>query len=187
VGPRERRAAMRAGSTVETEIGRVEIGGRATIEVAGEAVELTPVSVGNPHAVLERDPVREELLRLGPLVERHPLFPERTNVQLARVDGPNDVTAVVWERGAGETSSSGTSAVAVAAVAVARGTTASPVTVRLPGGDLVVELTSDLEARLIGPAEEICHGELAPDLLDALRRTQPPPRGERTEEKRAGG
>jgi diaminopimelate epimerase len=158
---------MRDGSTVVTDVGRAEVGGLETIEVGGETVELTPVSVGNPHAVVEREPVREELLRLGPLVERHPRFPERTNVQLARVDGPNDVTAVVWERGAGETPSSGTSAVAVAAVTVAHGKTATPVTVHLPGGELVVELTSDLDARLIGPAEEICHGELAPDFLDA--------------------
>jgi diaminopimelate epimerase len=170
VGPREVRASIREDSTVVTDVGRAEVGDRETIEVGGEAVELTPVSLGNPHAVLEREPVREELLRLGPLVERHPRFPERTNVQLARVDGPNDVTAVVWERGAGETPSSGTSAVAVAAVAFAHGEVRSPVTVHLPGGDLVIELTSDLDARLIGPAEEICHGELAPDLIDARAR-----------------
>ena len=114
-----------------------------------------------------REPDRAELLRLGPLVERHPRFPERTNVQLARVDGPRDVTAVVWERGAGETPSSGTSAVAVAAVAVESGAAESPVTVHLPGGDLVVELTPDLDARLTGPAEEICRGELAPNVFDA--------------------
>jgi diaminopimelate epimerase len=167
VGPREVRASLRPGSTVVTDVGRTEVGRQETINAAGEAVELTPVSVGNPHAVVEREPSREELLRLGPLVERHPRFPERTNVQLARVDGPSEVTALVWERGVGETPSSGTSAVAVAAVAVVRGEATSPVTVHLPGGDLVVELTSDLDARLIGPAQEICRGDLAPDLFDA--------------------
>jgi diaminopimelate epimerase len=125
------------------------------------------VSVGNPHAVLERAPVREDLLRLGPLVERHARFPERTNVQLARADGRHDVTALVWERGAGETPSSGTSAVAVAAAAVAGGGAESPTTVHFPGGDLEVELTAEWHASLRGPAEEICRGELAPNLIDA--------------------
>lgn len=165
VGEREVRGTLGAGSTVETEIGRVEVGVRETIHVGGEPVELTPVSVGNPHAVLEREPQRNELLRLGPLVERHPRFAERTNVQLARVDGPSEVTALVWERGAGETPSSGTSAVAVAAVAIASGATSSPVTVHLPGGDLVVAMSADRIARLTGPAEEICRGELAPDFF----------------------
>jgi diaminopimelate epimerase len=167
VGQREVRAVLRGNSFVETDVGRVEVGSLETVDLGGEEVELTPVSVGNPHAVLEREPARGELLRLGPLVERHPRFPERTNVQLYRVDGRNGLTAAVWERGAGETPSSGTSAVAVAAVAVARREVESPVTVRMPGGDLVVEVTPELDARLIGPVEEICRGELAPDLLHA--------------------
>jgi diaminopimelate epimerase len=167
VGQRKVAAVVGDGAEVETRIGRVEVGERETIEVGEEEVELTPVSVGNPHAVLEREPEREELLRLGPLVESHPRFPGRTNVQLARMDGPSAVKAVVWERGAGETPASGTSAVAVAAVAMTRWAVASPVTVRLPGGELVVELTSELDARLVGPAVEICQGELAPDLLCA--------------------
>jgi diaminopimelate epimerase len=167
IGEREVRAVLRADGRIESDLGRVEVGAAETIDVGGEAVDLTPVSVGNPHAVLEREPRRDDVLRLGPLVERHPRFPERTNVQLARVDGRHDVTAAVWERGAGETPSSGTSAVAVAAVAVTSGAAKSPVTVHLPGGDLVVELTSDLSARLVGPAEVICRGEVAPELLRA--------------------
>jgi diaminopimelate epimerase len=167
VGGREVRSLVRDDGLVVSDLGRVEVGALETIEVAGEPVEVTPVSVGNPHAVIAREPGREELLRLGPLVERHPRFPERTNVQLARFDGPGEVTAAVWERGAGETPSSGTSAVAVAAVAVVTGVGGgSPVTVHMAGGDLVVELSRDLDARLVGPAEEICAGELAPRLLD---------------------
>jgi diaminopimelate epimerase len=163
VGPRAVRAVVREGATVETELGRAEVGETETIEVDGEKVEFTPVSLGNPHAVIGREPDRGELLRLGPLVEGHPRFPARTNVQLARIDGRSEVTAVVWERGAGETPSSGTSAVAVAAAAVAKGAAESPVTVHLPGGDLRVDLSPELDARLTGPAEEICRGELAPD------------------------
>jgi diaminopimelate epimerase len=123
---------------------------------------FTPVSVGNPHAVIRREPVRTELLRLGPLVETHERFPDRTNVQLVRVDGRHELTVGVWERGAGETLSSGTSSVAAGAAAVANGWCESPITVHLAGGDLTVELV-DGEARLTGPAEEICTVELAPE------------------------
>jgi diaminopimelate epimerase len=163
VGEREVVARLRGGLLVETDMGRVEVGEPETLTVDAEEIEFTPVSVGNPHAVIRRDPARQELLRLGPLVERHERFPARTNVQLVRVDGDGDVTVGVWERGAGETLSSGTSAVAVAAAAVERGWCQSPVTVHLAGGDLVVELRGD-EARLTGPAQEICTVEVSPEL-----------------------
>src|SRR6266550_4111968 len=144
--------------------GAVVVGELETLEVAGEQIELTPVSVGNPHAVIRREPDRADLLRLGPLVENHPRFPERTNVQLVRVDSDHELSVAVWERGAGETLSSGTSSVACAAAAVTNGWCESPVTVHLQGGDLHVELDADGNARLTGPAEEICRIELAEDL-----------------------
>ena len=161
VGPREVVARMRGGLQVEMDMGPVEVGEAESLDVGGEVVEVTPASVGNPHAVVEREPDRETLLRLGPLIENHERFPDRTNVQLARVDGPNELTVGVWERGAGETLSSGTSAVACAAVAVSRGWCTSPVTVHLAGGDLLVELDDDSNARLTGPAQEIFAGETA--------------------------
>jgi diaminopimelate epimerase len=160
VGPRMVLARLRGERDVEQEMGAVDVGTPETIDVDGEAVELTPVSVGNPHAVIQRLPDRSELLRLGPLVENHARFPERTNVQLVRVDGDHELTVGVWERGAGETLSSGTSAVAASAAAVANGWCESPVTVHLAGGELRVEL-EDGQARLTGPAEEICTVELA--------------------------
>jgi diaminopimelate epimerase len=160
VGPRMVLARLQGERDVEQEMGAVAVGEPETIDVDGEEVELTPVSVGNPHAVIQRVPNRVELLRLGPLVEHHPRFPERTNVQLVRVDGDHELTVGVWERGAGETLSSGTSAVAASAAAVANGWCESPITVHLPGGDLRVEV-EDGHARLTGPAEEICLVELA--------------------------
>ncbi len=160
VGPREVAARVLEGAEVELDVGAVEVGETETISVDGEHVELTPVSVGNPHAVIRREPERAELLRLGPLVETHERFPERTNVQLVRVDNPHELTVGVWERGAGETLSSGTSAVAASAAAVANSWCESPVTVHLAGGDLRVELAGG-KARLTGPAEEICLVELA--------------------------
>ena len=153
-------AAIRDDGTVAMGVGDVEVGEAETIELGDESVELTPVSVGNPHAVIRLDADRDDLLRLGPLVERHERFPERTNVQLVRVDGRNELTVLVWERGAGETSASGSSAVAAAAAAVANGWCGSPVAVRMPGGELRVELDDEPRITLVGPAEEICSGEL---------------------------
>jgi diaminopimelate epimerase len=164
VGPREVVARMRGGLDVEMDVGTVEVGEPETLDLDGETVEFTPASVGNPHAVVRREPDRASLLRLGPLIETHPRFPDRTNVQLVRVDGRGDVTVGVWERGAGETLSSGTSAVATAGVAVARGWCASPVTVHLAGGDLLVELDGAMRARLTGPAQEIFRGEASEEL-----------------------
>jgi diaminopimelate epimerase len=152
---------MRAGTEVEMDMGRVEVAPLESLDVDGTRLEFTPVSVGNPHAVIAREPHRAELLRLGPLVENHPRFPERTNVQLVRVDSRSEATVGVWERGAGETLSSGTSACAVAAAAVANGWCDSPVTVHLAGGDLVVALDDRMHARLTGSAEPICRGETA--------------------------
>jgi len=165
VGPREVVARMRGGLQVETEMGLVEVGQVETLAVDGTHVEFTPVSVGNPHAVIRREPDRSDLLRLGPLVESHPRFPERTNVQLVRVDSRAEATVGVWERGAGETLSSGTSAVAVAGASVANGWCDSPVTVHLAGGDMRVELDERFHARLTGAAQEICRGEVSEELL----------------------
>jgi diaminopimelate epimerase len=161
VGPREVVARVGSDHQVEMDMGAVEVGETETLDVEGELVELTPVSVGNPHAVIRRDAFdRADLLRLGPLVENHPRFPDRTNVQLVRVASPRELAVGVWERGAGETLSSGTSSVAAAAACVANGWCESPVIVHLEGGDLEVEL-ADGRARLTGSAQEICTVELS--------------------------
>lgn len=141
VGPRHVHAKMLEGGLVEQDLGRVDISPPEELE----GLEVVPVSVGNPHAVVRGDP--DEIGRIGPLLETHPRFPERTNVQVARSDGPHDATARVWERGVGETSASGTSAVAVAA---ALGL--NPAVVRFPGGTLSVRF-EDGRAYLTGPAE----------------------------------
>lgn len=133
-------------------MGLVTVGDEETID-AGEPLRFTPASVGNPHAVIRRDAAtRDDLLRIGPRVERHARFPERTNVQLVEPLGRHDLRVLVWERGAGETASSGSSSVAAAAVAVARGWCESPVTVHLPGGALEVKIDGG-RAALTGPAE----------------------------------
>jgi diaminopimelate epimerase len=140
VGVREVRARMLDGPLVEQDLGPVAVG--APEEAAG--IRFTAVDVGNPHAVVEGDPA--ELPVIGPLLETHERFPQRTNVQVAWWTG-DEIVARVWERGAGETASSGSSAVAVAA---ALGGT--DVDVRFPGGPLHVRL-ADGRAYLTGPAE----------------------------------
>jgi diaminopimelate epimerase len=153
-------AEVREDGMIAMAVGEVEVGEIETVEIDGERIELTAVSVGNPHAVVRGSAERDELLRLGPRIETSDRFPGRTNVQLVRVDGPHDVTALVWERGAGETTASGSSAVAVASAAVANGWCESPVRVGMPGGALLVELDEENRVTLVGPAEEICTGEV---------------------------
>ena len=155
---RTARIRMLGGVLAETDIGRVDIGAEEVVD-AGEPITVTTASVGNPHAVVRLDDAtRDDLLRLGPRLERHPRFPQRTNVQLADPQGPHDLRVLVWERGAGETSSSGSSSVAAAAVAVSHGWCESPVTVHLPGGALSVSFEGD-RALLTGPALEVARGE----------------------------
>ena len=129
---------------IEQDLGDVHVSGAQRVA----DYDVIPVDVGNPHAVVIGDP--GDLPIVGPLLETHPRFPQRTNVQVARVDGPGRVTARVWERGVGETSASGTSAVAVAAATHGEG----DVVVSFPGGDLEVRLDGG-RAWLTGPAERL--------------------------------
>ena len=152
-------ARMIGSDDVEIDIGIVTVSEPEVLDLADETVEINPVTLGNPHAVIRLDgATRDDLMRLGPAVERHDRFPARTNVQLAEPVGPNELRVLVWERGAGETAASGSSATAAAAVAIARGWCGSPVTVHMPGGDLFVTFAGD-HASLLGPAEEVCRGE----------------------------
>ncbi|HEX6490793.1 MAG TPA: diaminopimelate epimerase [Gaiellaceae bacterium] len=132
------------GALIEQELGEVEVGPPEHFE----GIEYVPVSVGNPHAVVQGDPA--EIARIGPLLARAPRFPDGTNVQVVRVEAPGRVEARVWERGVGETSSSGTSAVAVAAATHGEG----EVVVNFPGGELEVRLEGG-RAFLTGPAERL--------------------------------
>lgn len=143
---------------------------RTGITVDGEAIAVTVLSVGNPHCVaIVPDIDAIDLTRLGPLIECHAAFPERTNVQFAMPVGPDRVRAIVWERGAGVTLASGSSASAVAAACHRRGLVGNAVTVAMPGGELHVQIGSDGRLSLTGPAEEICQGVFSADLLARLQ------------------
>src|SRR6266851_4254592 len=119
-------------------------------------VEAMLVSVGNPHCVVFGEPAtRERCLELGRLLETHPAFPERTNVQLFEVVDRGRVRIEIWERGAGYTLASGTSASAVAAVCMRAGLVDDHVTVQMPGGDLQVRREKSGSLVQSGPARRV--------------------------------
>jgi diaminopimelate epimerase len=144
VGPRSVVTRMLEDGLIEQDLGAFDVFPPEEID----GLTVTRVAVGNPHAVVVGDP--ETILEVGPRLEAHARFPGRTNVQVARIDAPGEVTARVWERGVGETASSGTSAVAVAAATHGEG----DVLVHFPGGDLRVALR-DGRALLYGTAEQV--------------------------------
>jgi diaminopimelate epimerase len=114
------------------------------LEAAGERVQAVVLSVGNPQCVLLDDPLTESRLhRLGPAIEHHWRFPDRTNVSFARVEAPNRVRILIWERGVGPTLASGTGACGAAVAAAAYGGAARDVEVISPGGSQRVEWLED--------------------------------------------
>ncbi len=146
-----------------------------TLQVGGVDYEFTFVDVGNPHCVIVvDDPATVDVAGVGAAIERHPFFPNRTNVEFIRPESDGSVRMRVWERGVGETQACGTGATAVGAASVRLGLATSPVLVHLLGGDLVIGVESDGAADgayrvfMTGPAEEVCTCELSNDLLRRL-------------------
>jgi len=136
----------------------------------GTALTVTAVSVGNPHCVTFVEQLDEAAARrLGPLLENHPAFPNRTNVQFARVVGRDAVDILIWERGAGFTLASGSSSCGAAAAAVRNGRCdPGRVRVRMPGGELIVEVRPDWSLLLEGPVEEVYTGTLTAEFAASL-------------------
>ena len=144
---------------------------RETLAVDDQRLTVTCVSVGNPHCVIFTDTLDvDEVKRLGPKIERHPSFPNRINVQFAKLLGRDRVSILIWERGAGYTLASGTSSCAVAAACVKNGLTDRTVTIESPGGALAVSIADTWGLTLTGPVSEICRGRLSEDLLRGLSR-----------------
>lgn len=140
------------------------------LEVEGTTLRVTAVNVGNPHCVVfTHDLAAVDFYRLGPALERHPVFPQRTNVQFARVLAPDRVRIRIWERGAGETLASGSSACAVAAACVRRGLTGRDLQVEMDGGALRVTVEEGFRLRMSGPASEVYTGQLAPEFVRQLQ------------------
>jgi diaminopimelate epimerase len=142
--------------------------GRGDVEAAGRRWAFQHVSIGNPQCAIEVGDELEKLdvAAIGPEIERSELFPNRTNVSFYRVEGAC-LRARIFERGVGETLSSGTGASGAAVAAHLAGAD-SGLTVVLDGGELQVEISTDLDVRLTGWAEPLFAGELSPELMRAL-------------------
>jgi len=131
------------------------------LDIAGEKLNMSFVSIGNPHAVsfLPQSVADFPLSEIGPRVENHSIFPERANFEIARVLNRNKIEARVWERGAGETLSCGSGACAIAVIARLKGYTGNEVDIMLTGGNLAIDWDGVGELYLNGPVEEVFIGE----------------------------
>ena len=157
--------------TVSMAIGRAIDRGTGAVESAGREWGYRAIEIGNPQCVIDAgDEVESlDLREVGPGIEGNTdLFPNRTNVSFIRVAG-STVRARIFERGVGETLSSGTGA-SGAAVAAALAGAESPITVQLDGGELIVEVTDELDVTLTGTAEPVYRGQLSDELIRALER-----------------
>jgi len=137
-----------------------------SVEVGGRQLQFCAATIGNPHCVVPLDTVDEALVReLGPVLENHPLFPHRTNVQLLQVLDRVTIRIEIWERGAGYTLASGSSSSAAAAVAHRLGLCDRSITVKMPGGNLAIEIAEDYAIRMTGPVTRVGEGTLADEMF----------------------
>jgi diaminopimelate epimerase len=144
----------------------------SSLEVDGDRLRVVALSMGNPHCVILRDELDvTDLRRIGPLVERHPAFPNRTNVQLARAADRRRVELLIWERGAGETRASGSSACAVVAACSRLGLVdgQADITASMPGGELRIRVDERGSVWMTGPVEEVARITLSADLIARLQ------------------
>lgn len=135
----------------------------------GVSVRVTCVSMGNPHCVIFTEELSDDqVCRLGPLIEHHPVFPQRVNVEFVQVVSPTRVRARVWERGSGETLACGTGACAICVAGALTGRTKRTIQVELPGGELEIEWSANGHVFMTGPATTVFKGEwpVEVELLD---------------------
>jgi diaminopimelate epimerase len=158
--------------SVSFDSGRIPVAGPKR-EVVGESFAIdgrtfsfSAATIGNPHCVIPVDDVSPEMARrYGPLIEVHPLFPNRTNVQFMKVIDRSAIQIEIWERGAGYTLASGSSSSAAAAVAHRLGLVDRSVTVRMPGGNIGIEIGDGYSITMTGTVNKVAEGELHPELF----------------------
>jgi diaminopimelate epimerase len=132
----------------------------ARLDVAGRSLEVTCVSMGNPHCITFVDELSDEWVRgIGPQIEVHEAFPKRVNAEFIQILSPGEIIMRVWERGSGETQACGTGACAAAVAGVLTGKTDRKVLCHLSGGDLLLEWPDDGDVFMTGPATEVFSGE----------------------------
>jgi diaminopimelate epimerase len=141
------------------------------IQAGDKEFEVNCVSVGNPHCVVIKQELDEqEIRKYGPLIENHPLFPNRINVQFAQVLSEHDAKILIWERGAGYTLASGSSSCAASSVLVKRGLISGDLTMHMPGGSLKIQIDDSWNIRMTGEVREIARGTLSPELQQDLNK-----------------
>lgn len=137
-----------------------------TIEIDGQKITYCAATIGNPHCVIIYNDISPELARrLGPKLETHPIFPNRTNVQFMKIIDRANIYIEIWERGAGYTLASGSSSSASAAVAFALGHTDPDMIVHMPGGNLEIHVHKDLSITLKGPVIRVGEGLIDPEIF----------------------
>ncbi|NMA43837.1 MAG: diaminopimelate epimerase [Oligosphaeraceae bacterium] len=137
---------------------------REKIVLKGREFVFCAANIGNPHCIVLCEEISAELAKeFGPLLENHPMFPEKANVQFMRVLGPQQIAIEVWERGAGYTLASGSSACANAATAQKLGLCRSPITVTMPGGEILTQIDNQFNLIQSGPVRRVCEGEWQPE------------------------
>lgn len=168
-----------AGHIVQVEMGQVSfwsdeipvVGKRREvlgepIEAGGRTFSFCAATIGNPHCVLPLPEVNAALAtQYGPILEVHPSFPKRTNVQFMKVLDRKSIQIEIWERGAGYTLASGSSSSAAAAVAHRLGLCDATLTVHMPGGAISIEIGSDFSIRMTGPVTKVCEGLIAREIF----------------------
>jgi diaminopimelate epimerase len=170
---------MESGKMVQVEMGQVSFWSDAIPvtgdrrEVLGEMIQAgdktftyCAATIGNPHCVLPLPEINAELAKkYGPLLEVHPNFPKRTNVQFMKVLDRKNIQIEIWERGAGYTLASGSSSSAAAAVAHRLGLCDASLTVHMPGGTLAIEIGKDFSILMTGPVTKVCEGVMAEEMF----------------------
>ena len=140
-----------------------------SLQLENKEYSINCVSVGNPHCVILKEELDEkEIKTYGSEIENHPMFPNRINVQFAKVISPSEVEVIIWERGAGWTLASGSSSCAVACTVVKLGLTETNLTIKMPGGNLKIEIDEDWEIKMTGEVKEIASGILSRELIEDL-------------------
>ncbi len=141
------------------------------ITAGDKEYEVNCVSVGNPHCVIIKEVLDEkEIRKYGPLLENHPMFPNRINVQFAKVLSDHDAQILIWERGAGFTLASGSSSCAASSVLVKKGLIKGDLTMHMQGGTLKIEIDKDFNIRMTGEVREIARGVLGSELIEDLNK-----------------
>lgn len=139
------------------------------LQLEGTSYLINCVSVGNPHCIVMKEELSiDEIMQYGSQIENHPKFPNRINVQFAKVLSPSEVEILIWERGAGYTLASGSSSSAVAAMMVKKGLTGRNITMKMPGGKLKLQIDEDWQIHMTGEVREIARGYLSGELLSDL-------------------